>query len=180
MAINGFRADGEVYRYNASALEGDVAIPDGSVTLDSLASGVIDDTLAVDGAAADAKATGDAITTLNDRYTQLSTYTSGNGTIANSSITAAERRGYKRYGNIVILDLAFTVGTAITDYQAVLFSGFPASRGGNQRFRLSPATTSGVPLVLAITTSGQIINQWSSGGIAATVYQGQAVYICTD
>lgn len=65
MAINGFRADGEVYRYNASALEGDVAIPDGSVTLDSLASGVIDDTLAVDGAAADAKATGDAITALN-------------------------------------------------------------------------------------------------------------------
>ena len=71
MAINGFRADGEVYRYNASALEGDVAIPDGSVTLDSLASGVIDDTLAVDGAAADAKATGDAITSLNDSYTNL-------------------------------------------------------------------------------------------------------------
>jgi len=71
MAINGFRADGEVYRYNASALEGDVSIPDGSVTLDSLASGVIDDTLAVDGAAADAKATGDAITALNDSYTNL-------------------------------------------------------------------------------------------------------------
>ena len=71
MAINGFRADGEVYRYNASALEGDVAIPDGSATLDSLASGVIDDTLAVDGAAADAKATGDAITTLNDSLSNL-------------------------------------------------------------------------------------------------------------
>ena len=74
MAINGFRADGEVYRYNASALEGDVAIPDGSATLDSLASGVIDDTLAVDGAAADAKATGDAITTLNDNLSQLGTF----------------------------------------------------------------------------------------------------------
>ena len=82
MAINGFRADGEVYRYNASALEGDVAIPDGSVTLDSLASGVIDDTLAVDGAAADAKATGDAITTLNDSYTNISTRTNGTITLA--------------------------------------------------------------------------------------------------
>ena len=81
MAINGFRADGEVYRYNASALEGDVAIPDGSVTLDSLASGVIDDTLAVDGAAADAKATGDAISSLNDSYANITRRTDGTVTL---------------------------------------------------------------------------------------------------
>ena len=80
----------------------------------------------------------------------------------------------------MVIDLAFTVGTAITAYEGVLFTGFPKARDGNVRFRLPQAYNATIPLILAITTSGQIINQWSSGGIAATGYQGQAVYICTD
>lgn len=130
MAINGFRADGEVYRYNASALEGDVSIPDGSVTLDSLAPGVIDDTLAVDGAAADAKATGDAITALNDSLSNLIKRVTITGTTSSAGIYQTEY-SFNRVisAHPVTGTTAYLAIRESTSHKAVVFAY--ASSGGS-------------------------------------------------
>ena len=41
MAINGFKADGTTYRYNAEALDGYAPIEDGSITIEKLANGAV-------------------------------------------------------------------------------------------------------------------------------------------
>ena len=99
-------------------------------------------------------------------------------TIANANITNLERSIVKTYGKVVVVDLTFTVGTAITDYTAILFSGLPASYGTNARFRCFHSTDSSkCPLTLAVTTNGDIINQWSQGGLTTGQYACLFTYI---
>ena len=74
-------------------------------------------------------------------------------------------------------DITFTVGTALTDVNAVLFTGLPNGIG-TQRFRLPHGyDASKADLVLAVTPSGQIINQWSSGGVGTGQWSGEFIYI---
>ena len=104
-----------------------------------------------------------------------------NGTFAKStnSITNVERNFWTKCGKIVSVDLTFTVGTAISDYTAELFNGLPESYGHNTRFRCPHGTDSSVvDLVLAVTTNGKIINQWSQGGVRTGQYQCSFVYVC--
>lgn len=96
--------------------------------------------------------------------------------IANSNISSLERGGVRRYGHVVVLDIAFTVSATISDYTATLFSGIPPSFTYNQRFCLFSVDNT-KELVLAVTTSGTIINQWTQGNITPNTYQGQCVYI---
>ena len=97
--------------------------------------------------------------------------------IANSNITNLERAYLRKYGKVCVCDITFTVGTAISDSNAVLFTGLPNGIG-TQRFRLSHGyDASKADLALAVTTNGQIINQWTSGGIGTGQWQGEFTYI---
>lgn len=97
------------------------------------------------------------------------------------SITNIERFAINRYGRLVIVEMTFTVGTTISEYQAELFSGLPPSAERNMRFRIPSVTDATKPdLVLAVTTGGKIINQWSQGGVSATQWAGQFCYFTTD
>ena len=116
-----------------------------------------------------------SIYALNNSLTPSSTIDAFS--IANSNITQLERAYIRKYGKVCVVDLTFTVGTAITDSTAVLFTGLPNGIG-NQRFRIPHGyDASKADLVLALTTDGKIINQWSSGGIGTGQWQGQFTYI---
>ena len=97
-------------------------------------------------------------------------------TIANNSISNLERRLISRQGRIVLIDIAFTVSTVITESEAVLFTGCPNSFMVNTRFTLMNILDPSNSAVLCITTDGKIINQWTRNGIAKGVYQGQFIY----
>ena len=98
-----------------------------------------------------------------------------------SSITNIERFAIWKCGRIVIVEMAFTVGTTISDAQAELFSGLPPSAGSNVRFRIPSGYDATKPdLVLAVTTDGKIINQWSQGGVSATQWAGQFCYLTNE
>ena len=100
-----------------------------------------------------------------------------NGFSKNSKISNVERLNITRKSYIVIVDLIFTVGTAITDNIEILFSGLPIPTSGGIRFRCPSGTNSSNTLVLSITSNGEIMNQWSPGGIATGQYQCSFMYI---
>lgn len=99
--------------------------------------------------------------------------------IANANISTLERGHVFRYGNVVVVGLTFTVSTAITGNTDVLFSGLPKAYNYSVRFRCPyVSTVNKVPLRLAVTTDGTIINQYTNGGIPADQYECQFTYIC--
>jgi putative hemolysin len=104
------------------------------------------------------------------------TNTQGTGIITNPGIVSAERLYWKRYGNVVVIDLDFTVGSAdITVAQEELFSGFPPASSNRPRFRCPKKNGEyQADLDLCVTVEGKIINQWSDGGIKAN-----AKYACS-
>lgn len=93
------------------------------------------------------------------------------------NITEAERGFYRKIGRIVIVDLSFTVGTAITGTTEQLFSGLPRPQQGF-RFRVPSTYDTVRALRLGVTVTGTIINQYTYGNIQPGVYEGQMVYIC--
>ena len=100
-------------------------------------------------------------------------------TITNSKITSAERKFAIRTGDVVVIDLSFTVGTAITGTTDELFSGLPAPASGI-RFRCFNTLNNNTPIRLSVqkvSSEGRILNAYSTGGIPAGTYEGQAVYI---
>lgn len=104
------------------------------------------------------------------------------GSTHHANITEWEIADFIQIGRVVIIKLSFVVGTAITDSNAVLFSGLPKSIVIT-RFRIIPATLSNIPLLrLAIDTNGNIVNQWTAidgvQGISVGRYEGEGVYIC--
>ena len=95
-----------------------------------------------------------------------------------SNITDIERFNIFRTGRVVIVEMTFTVGTAINETQAVLFSGLPNARNF-MRFRIPHGYDSTKsPLTLGIGGDGKIYNQWSNGGISTGQWAGQFSYIC--
>lgn len=101
-------------------------------------------------------------------------------TIINSKITSAERKFAIKFGKVVVVDLSFTVGTAITGSTEALFSGLPVPASGF-RFRLFNTLNNNTPIRLSVqnvSSEGRILNAYSTGGIPAGVYEGQFVYIC--
>lgn len=102
-------------------------------------------------------------------------------TASHTSISGAERAIIRKSGNVCVIDLSFTVSEDIAGDTVELFSGLPKSIGNETRFRIPHGySTTMSPLNLAVTKNGKIINQWSSGGIKAGVWAGQAVYITGD
>lgn len=100
-------------------------------------------------------------------------------TIANQKITSAERKFAVKVGKVVVVDLSFTVGTDITGATEELFSGLPAPVSGF-RFRLFNTLNNNTPIRLSVqnvSSVGKILNAYSTGGIPAGTYEGQAVYI---
>ena len=100
-------------------------------------------------------------------------------TIANLKITSAERKFAVKVGKVVVVDLNFTVGTEITGSTEELFSGLPAPASGF-RFRLFNTLNNNTPIRLSVqkvSSDGKILNAYSTGGIPAGTYEGQAVYI---
>lgn len=97
------------------------------------------------------------------------------------NITNVERAIVKKCGKIVVVDLTFTVDATISDATVVLFNGLPKSYGTNQRFRIPNTSDGSMPdLVLAITRSGEIVNQYTSGGIRAGQWEGQFTYVTSE
>lgn len=95
-----------------------------------------------------------------------------------SNITNVERFVIGRTGRMVVIEMTFTVGTTISDNQAILFSGLPKAKSFT-RFRIPNGYDSTKPpLVLGITTDGSILNQWSYGGVQSGQWAGQFSYIC--
>lgn len=107
-------------------------------------------------------------------------FVNGSFTKVHSSISNVERANYKKSGNICAAEVTFTTSAAISDVTAVLFQGLPNARQGAQRFAAFNKLSPSVPLILAITTEGKIVNQWSAGGIPAGQYQADFVYITED
>ena len=100
-------------------------------------------------------------------------------TISHGSITAAERKFAVKLGKVVVVDLNFTVGTAITGVTDELFTGLPAPASGF-RFRCFNTLNNNTPIRLSVqnvSSGGRILNAYSTGGIPAGTYEGQAVYI---
>ena len=105
----------------------------------------------------------------------------GEGTVTNQGISSAERKTWTRYGNVVVVDLTFTIGSSdISGDTTEIFSGFPAAFA-NTRFRCPLGYgASQIDLNLAITNEGKIVNQWSIDGIkAGKVYSCSFTYIAT-
>lgn len=100
-------------------------------------------------------------------------------TITNLKITSAERKFAVKVGKVVVVDLNFTVGTDITGSTEELFSGLPVPVSGF-RFRLFNTLNNNTPIRLSVqnvSSDGKILNAYSTGGIPAGTYEGQAVYI---
>lgn len=100
-------------------------------------------------------------------------------TITNLKITSAERKFAVKVGKVVVVDLNFTVGTDITGATEELFSGLPVPVSGF-RFRLFNTLNNNTPIrisVQKVSSDGKILNAYSTGGIPAGTYEGQAVYI---
>lgn len=130
------------------------------------------DSYSVDRVNANTEKIADAITAMNSPST-------GGLTITNPNITSAERKYFVKLGKVIIVDLNFTVGTAITGVTDELFSGLPAPASG-LRFRLFNTLNNNVPIRLSIYNAsgeGKILNAYSTGGIPAGTYEGQGVYI---
>ena len=95
MAINGFKADGTTYRYNAEALDGYAPIEDGSVTIEKLANGLVANNLTTATAgeavldAAQGKVLSDQISTLSDNVGTLRTSSRTATTTAIGNISLA-------------------------------------------------------------------------------------------
>lgn len=104
--------------------------------------------------------------------------TSGSLTTINTNITAAERARYNRFGKVVIIGLTFTVGTAISGTTDTLFTGAPAAQTATRGHLTQANANNGVNIRLEVTTSGNIVNAYTSGGILPGEYEGQIVYIC--
>lgn len=120
----------------------------------------------------------DAVNALNSKITSTDVIAF---TATHANISNAERKSVKKYGCVCVIDLAFTVDTDITGDTVELFSGLPKSITGETRFRVPHGyNTAYPPLNLAVTSQGKIINQWSTGGIRAGVWAGEAVYISAE
>jgi len=116
------------------------------------------------------------ISTLNSKLT----YSTGTFAKANSNIGTAERTIYTKVGRIVVVDLTFNVDTTITESTATLFNGLPPAER-TTRFRLPHGYNASMPtLVLCVTTTGTIANQWSYGGVQTGQWAGQFAYIAQD
>jgi hypothetical protein len=126
----------------------------------------------------DADNVSDAVNELNSKFEKISEQ----GQIAISNITSAERLSYRKVGNVVILDLTFTVGTAIPSSSSTvtLLKGFPPSFSGRWRFRLFHMTENKIPIQCCVTPDGTIENAYSTGGISTGTWTGQVTYICQD
>lgn len=114
-----------------------------------------------------------------DAITAMNSPASVSLTISTGKITAAERKFAIKLGKVVVVDLNFTVGTAITGSTDELFSGLPAPASGF-RFRCFNTLNNNTPIRLSVqkvSSEGRILNAYSTGGIPAGTYEGQAVYI---
>lgn len=93
------------------------------------------------------------------------------------NITNVETLSIDICARIAVVTMVFTVGTLITETNAVLFSGLP-NASYRKRFRAPHGYSEQYPdLVLSIEANGTICNQWSQGGVRAGQYQTEFVYI---
>lgn len=111
-----------------------------------------------------------AINTLNNKLTPSIGYATNT-----SSVSSAERAGYRKSGNVVVLDLTFTMASTVSGNDTtVLFTGLPHSISGATQ-RLLAYQTSGSNKTfarLAVKTDGSLTACWD------TLTQGET-YACT-
>lgn len=91
----------------------------------------------------------------------------------------AERARYGRSGRVVVIELTFTVGSAISGTTDILFTGAPPAVSPTRTFLSQSNAQNGVHIRVEIDQSGNVRNAYTQGGILAGNYEGELVYICT-
>lgn len=94
-----------------------------------------------------------------------------------SNITDVEFASCIKTGNVCVVRLHFTVGTAITNTTEALFTGLPpATYATRTTIRgITPNSTGYARIVVGV--DGALSNAYTPGGIHADQYEGELVYI---
>lgn len=109
----------------------------------------------------------------------LSSFVNESGTLTkvSSNISNVENASYVKYGHVCILRLTFTVGTTITNSTETLFNGLPEAYGFVRETIFKASSSSGGTMARIEVNGTSLKNAYTSGGIAATQYEGEIVYI---
>jgi hypothetical protein len=107
-------------------------------------------------------------------------HTSINLTKMNSNITDVEFAVCIKTGNVCVVKLNFTVGTAITNQTEELFKGLPPAKSPIRTTirGITPNSTSYARIVAS--ANGSLANAYTPGGIPADQYEGELVYIANQ
>ena len=100
------------------------------------------------------------------------------GTLSPTAGITAERARYNRSERVVVIGFTFTVGTAISDTAAVLFTGAPPAVSPTRTHLTQYNAQNGTNIRVEVDQSGNIRNAYTQGGIPAGNYEGELTYIC--
>lgn len=145
------------------------AIPSGTVTISVLLAGIVGEAQYQVLADVYSKSQVDSI------VAQSTAIESGNLTKVHANITSVETAFYRKSGKTVEVYVSFTVGSAISDNTATLFSGLPEVASYTRYALLSVGTT---PTRIRVgINSTNIVNAYTANGIPAGTYEGTIVYL---
>lgn len=109
--------------------------------------------------------------------TKLLTIESGTATKSNANISSVEFAYWYKCGRVVVLRLNFTVGTAISDSTATLFTDIPKAYAPIRSTVCKVNAVSAGNIIARLEVNDTSIkNAYTSGGIPAAQYEGEIVY----